>query len=124
MKLVIDMNLSADWTSSLHEAGLVAVHWRSVGPDTADDETIMAWARNNGAIILTRDLDFGSMLAREGGVSPSVIQLRIERVDARLHGPLVVDALARYRRHLEVGALITLEERQTRVRMLDDSFKS
>ncbi len=60
MKLVVDMNLSTDWSSALRAEGFEAVHWVAVGPLDAGDEDIMAWASANEAIVLTRDLDFAT----------------------------------------------------------------
>jgi predicted nuclease of predicted toxin-antitoxin system len=79
MKLVIDMNLSPDWAPALRAIDIEAVHWTTIGPDGASDEAIMAWARANDAIVLTRDLDFGAMLTIQGLTAPSVIQLRIDQ---------------------------------------------
>lgn len=63
MKLVVDMNLSPAWVALLESAGHSAVHWSSVGPPNAPDMEIMGWAADHGAIVLTHDLDFSTILA-------------------------------------------------------------
>lgn len=63
MKLLIYMNLPPEWVNVFEQHGLHAVHWREIGEPRAPDTTIMAWARDNGYIVFTRDLDFGTLLA-------------------------------------------------------------
>jgi predicted nuclease of predicted toxin-antitoxin system len=119
MKLVVDMNLSTDWIPALRTVGIEAVHWAAIGPHDASDEAIMAWAHVNEAIVLTRDLDFAATLTMQGLALPSVIQLRIDQVRTERHLPLVQRALSLYQSHLEKGAILTLEEKRMRVRVLD-----
>jgi predicted nuclease of predicted toxin-antitoxin system len=63
MKLLVDMNLSPDWTTVLAQAGWETVHWSAVGNPRADDSEIMSWAKENGSVVFTHDLDFGTTLA-------------------------------------------------------------
>ena len=63
MKVLVDMNLSPAWVNALREAGHQATHWSSIGPFTAPDRDVMAWARERQHIVLTHDLDFGTLLA-------------------------------------------------------------
>jgi predicted nuclease of predicted toxin-antitoxin system len=73
MKILVDMNLAPDWVPVLQSAGYQAVHWFTVGDPRAPDHDIMAWARTNGYVVFTHDLDFGSLLATTGAAGPSVI---------------------------------------------------
>lgn len=123
MRLVVDMNLSTDWVSALGNASIEAVHWSTIGPQEASDVAIMAWAHANGAVVLTRDLDFAAMLTRQRLASPSVIQLRIDQVRPERHLSLVQRALSLHRHHLEHGAIVTLEDERVRVRVLDHDAK-
>jgi predicted nuclease of predicted toxin-antitoxin system len=79
VKLVVDMNLSIDWIPALQGANIEAVHWTTIGEPDASDEAVMNWAEANGAVVLTRDLDFAAMLTVHGLGSPSVIQLRTDQ---------------------------------------------
>jgi predicted nuclease of predicted toxin-antitoxin system len=63
MKLLVDMNLSPERVAVLQAAGWEAVHWSKVGNLRAADSEIMAWAKLDGHIVFTHDLDFGSRLA-------------------------------------------------------------
>jgi len=76
MKFVIDMNLSPRWVEVFMAAGLDAVHWFGLGDSRATDRSIFEWARSNGYIAFTHDLDFGAILAATQASAPSVLQIR------------------------------------------------
>lgn len=80
MKIVIDMNLSPQWVTVLHNHGLTAVHWSTIGNPSAPDTEIMEWALNNAHIVFTHDLDFGAILSATQANAPSVIQVRTQDV--------------------------------------------
>jgi predicted nuclease of predicted toxin-antitoxin system len=73
MKLLLDMNLAPDWCGVLGREGFDAVHWSAVGDGRATDAIVMAWARANGRVVVTHDLDFGALLAATGAEGPSVV---------------------------------------------------
>jgi predicted nuclease of predicted toxin-antitoxin system len=64
MKILVDMNLSPEWISTLVGAGFEAIHWSSVGNPRAQDIEILEWARRNDWIVFTNDLDFGHLCKR------------------------------------------------------------
>jgi predicted nuclease of predicted toxin-antitoxin system len=78
----------------------------------------MEWARANGHIVFTHDLDFGALLALTQAESPSVIQARTQDVTPAHLSGMVVAALCNYGSQLEAGALIVLDEGKSRVRIL------
>jgi predicted nuclease of predicted toxin-antitoxin system len=118
VKIVLDMNLSPEWTGFLISNGLDAVHWSSVGRADAKDSEIMAWARDQGRAVFTHDLDFGIALAlsRDGG--PSVIQIRSQNITPSHLGGIVVDVLRSHADKIVQGALVTIDEAKARVRIL------
>ncbi|MBI4689741.1 MAG: DUF5615 family PIN-like protein [Nitrospirae bacterium] len=118
MKILLDMNLSPDWVDVLASEGLYAVHWSAIGPPTATDREIMAWAKTNRHIVLTHDLDFGAILAATGADSPSVIQLRFQDIAPEKSKHIVLDVISRFRNELEAGALISVDEDRGRIRVL------
>jgi len=63
MKILLDMNLSPEWVEIFARHGWEALHWSKAGDPGATDNTIMEWARVNGYIVFTHDLDFGTILA-------------------------------------------------------------
>jgi predicted nuclease of predicted toxin-antitoxin system len=118
MKLLVDMNLSPDWVAVLEQASWETVHWSNVGNGRAADSEIMAWAKQNGRVVFTHDLDFGTALALTQAEGPSVIQVRTQDVTPSAIGKLVVNALRQFQGQLERGALIVLDEAKVRARVL------
>lgn len=118
MKILIDMNLPPRWVQVFASAGLEVVHWSQVGEATASDREIMAWARENGYVVFTHDLDFSALLATTQEEGPSVIQVRTQNILPEAMGDLVIDSLERFRRELEKGAIITIDPSRARVRIL------
>jgi predicted nuclease of predicted toxin-antitoxin system len=118
MKVLIDMNLSPDWTAVLEAENIEAVHWSSVGKITAPDEEIMQYAREKGFIVFTHDLDFGSMLALTQASNPSVLQVRAQDILPKSIGKIVIKILQKYETELEQGALIVFDKAKERVRIL------
>ena len=78
----------------------------------------MQWARDHHHVVFTHDLDFGILLAHSKDGGPSVIQVRAQDVSPEHLGPLVVRALQAHRAALEAGALLTIDESKSRVRVL------
>ena len=118
MKLLIDMNLSPKWAAMLNGAGFSARHWSDVGSGTDSDRHIMAWAATNDHVVLTHDLDFGTILNATKGHKPSVVQLRSGDVSPRAVGAIVIAALRQVEAELQTGALLTIDASRTRLRML------
>lgn len=118
MKLLDDMNLSPRWVSLLGEAGFGAAHWSKCGASTTPDSEIMAFAKANGYVVLTHDLDFGAILAATHGEKPSVVQIRSEDTSPDVIGRQVVAGLRQVESELEKGALLTIDPGRSRVRFL------
>jgi predicted nuclease of predicted toxin-antitoxin system len=118
MKLLIDMNLSPDWSEVFIKQGWQAVHWSSVGDPRATDQVIMDWARTNSYVVFTHDLDFGTLLALTYARGPSVIQVRAQDIMPATLGDRVVSIVRQYESILERGVLITIDETKARVRIL------
>jgi predicted nuclease of predicted toxin-antitoxin system len=118
VKLLIDMNLSPDWVPYLRESGVEAVHWSAIGTYNAPDTEIMKWARDHACVVFTHDLDFGILLAHSKDGGPSVIQVRTQDVSPDRLGSVIVTALRMHGETLANGALLTIDESKSRVRIL------
>jgi predicted nuclease of predicted toxin-antitoxin system len=118
MKILIDMNLSPDWAELFSKQGWAAAHWSTIGDQRAPDHVIMEWACANGYIVFTHDLDFGALLAVTRAKGPSVIQIRIQDILPGYLGHKMIGILKQYEGALETGALITVDESRSRVRIL------
>jgi predicted nuclease of predicted toxin-antitoxin system len=118
VKILIDMNLSPGWVGVFTREGWSAAHWSTLGDPRAPDRVIMDWARANGFVVFTHDLDFGALLATTHADQPSVIQVRIQDVMPARLGNMVVRVLRAHEDLLLEGALLTIDERKSRVRIL------
>ncbi len=118
MKIVIDMNLSPTWVQVFDSAGWDAVHWSEIGDIRAPDHEILQWSKDNKHIVFTHDLDFGTILAATNADYPSVIQIRTQNVNPNYLSNLIIPVLIQFENRLEKGALITVDESKSRVRIL------
>ena len=78
----------------------------------------MAWALAHAYVVFTHDLDFGTILALTHAAGPSVIQVRGQNVLPEDMGPLVSAALRQHEAALESGALVVVDDKKSRVRVL------
>jgi predicted nuclease of predicted toxin-antitoxin system len=112
------MNLSPGWIDVLRAAGHDAVHWSSVGTANAKDIEILRAARNELQVLLTHDLDFAVLLAQSRGTGPSVLQVRTQDVLPDAIGDLILSVLRVHEAALNAGALVSVDESSSRVRIL------
>ena len=112
------MNLPPALTMTLRSAGFATVHWSEIGDPRATDATVLDWARANGHVLVTHDLDFGALLAAGGQQSPSVIQLRTADLAPEAYAPLLIAALGQNGDTLAEGALVTVSPSESRARIL------
>lgn len=78
----------------------------------------MAWARENGHVVFTHDLDFGTLLALARASGPSVVQVRAHDVLPDHLESVVVAAIRTYESELRQGAIVTVDESRGKVRTL------
>jgi predicted nuclease of predicted toxin-antitoxin system len=118
MKVLLDMNLPPRWVGFLRQEGFEAVHWSAVGDPRASDATIMAWARDNGFVVFSHDLDFSALLAATQAVGPSVVQVRTQDVMPESIGRDIVRVLRLRATELAQGAIVSIDKVTSRVRVL------
>lgn len=118
MNVLIDMNLSPLWVQEFKSYGINSVHWSQVGAYDAPDSTLMQWARTNGYIVFTHDLDFGTALALTSAEKPSVIQVRAQNITINHLSKMVIETLLSQAGLLDNGALIVIDENKKRIRIL------
>jgi predicted nuclease of predicted toxin-antitoxin system len=68
--------------------------------------------------VITHDLDFSALLAYTETVGPSVVQIRTQDVLPDAVGADVVRVLRDHRTALDQGAIVSLDEFASRVRVL------
>lgn len=109
MRILVDMNLTPRWVAFLGDAGHECCHWSTVGAATAKDREICEYARAEGYVLLTNDLDFPQILAHTGDRGPSIVLLRGEPLVPESRGRAVVEALADCQDEIARGAVLSLD---------------
>ncbi len=118
MKILIDMNLSPDWTAAFAAAEIESIHWSTVGDPRAEDTEIVEYARTNGCVVFTHDLDFGTILALTHAAGPSVIQVRAQDILPSNLSNTLISVVRDNESALNQGVLIVVDEARARVRIL------
>ena len=76
MKFLVDMPLSPRLVEWLNEQGHPSMHAVEAGLAQASDEHVLEYARSQGQIIITADLDYPRLLALTGEATPGIILFR------------------------------------------------
>lgn len=118
MKFLGDMNLSPRWVAELSGAGWPAEHWSELGKANASDLEILSYAAANDYVVLTHDLDFGTILAITHGKKPTVVQIRSMDISPDVVAAQTIAALRHAEIELAAGALLTIEPDRARLRIL------
>jgi predicted nuclease of predicted toxin-antitoxin system len=119
VKFLIDNNLSPVLAGILRTAGHDVVHLREIGLQAATDDVVLARARTEERVLVSADTDFGTLLARSGAKSPSVLLMR--RLVGRRAAEQAATILANLpatSADLEEGAVVVLTDEWVRIRRL------
>src|SRR5664279_446401 len=117
MNFLVDMNLSPRWAVFLKQAGFTAIHWSEIGPPTASDRELMAWASQREYIVLTADLDFAAILAATERRRPSVILVRSDILTPDRLGGAVLAEIQKTKEELVAGAIVSVDAERARLRV-------
>ena len=118
MKLLLDQGTPRSAALMLRNAGFDAVHTGEIGMAEAEDAEIIRRAAYEDRVVVTLDADFHTHLALMEAFKPSVIRIRIEGLRAEEFSLLLQKILHRCADDLRVGALISVNDVQIRVRRL------
>ena len=119
MRLLADVHISPRTVRFLRGLGHDVVRvGREYLRSTASDAEIVAAAIADGRIIVTQDLDFSAIVALSGLVRPSIVLLRLVTAKIETVNDVLERALPMIESDLAAGALVTVEEKQVRVRRL------
>lgn len=118
LKFLADMGISRKTIQWLRDNGYDAVHLLDQGLERMPDKEIMIKAKNENRVVLTMDLDFGFLLAVSGENVPSVIIFRLSNETSEVVNKRLKEALSRYYKDLETGAILSVGDRSIRIRRL------
>ncbi len=118
MKFLADMGISPVTVQFLRDQGFDAVHLSDSRLHRLPDPEIITKARNENRIILTHDLDFGLLMASSKTRLPSVILFRLADMRPTNVNLFMAHILQQHQEPLQEGALLSVNEKQIRVRSL------
>jgi len=118
IRFLIDMNLPRTLAVLLTQNGYRCRHVGDIGLSQATDEEIVEEARLNGEVILTHDMDYGKILAFSGESSSSVIIFRYQTKEPESFLKRILNNLPQIQSGLERGAIVVVERKITRIRLL------
>jgi predicted nuclease of predicted toxin-antitoxin system len=118
MKFLADMGISPRTVTWLKNQSYDAIHLNQQGLEKLPDEDILIKAKNESRIILTVDLDFGSLLAMSKSSLPSVILFRLGNQSRNIIESRLTEILDKCQDDLLKGAIISVNEDGFRIRSL------
>jgi predicted nuclease of predicted toxin-antitoxin system len=118
MKLLLDQGLPRSTAVILRSAGIDAVHTAEIGLATSTDADILEHGRLEGRVVVTLDADFHLLMATTNATEPSVIRIRIERLQGEALANLLQYLLNRHSADLRRGVLMTVQKGRVRFRRL------
>ncbi len=118
MKFLLDMGISPRTGEFLRENGHEASHLIEEGLHKLPDADIFEKARNEGAILLTHDLDFTDLVAASGERLPSVVLFRLSSMRPENVNRYLELVMENHGQVLAEGAMVSVTERRIRARTL------
>jgi len=121
LRFLADVNISPKTVSYLNALGYNVIRVNEVKMGKAKDREIIEYARVNGYVLITMDLDFGYILSYIKDNKPSVIILRLtypepdnvsSHIIKALKNKEIIDSL------IEGSVIIIIEDYRLRVRRL------
>jgi len=118
MRFLADMNLSPLTVEALREQGWDILRVAEVLPGDAVDLEILEWARRQGRIVLTQDLDFSALVALGGYSQPSLITLRLSTASPDTVTARLLQVIPDLKEALQAGCAVTIGDATVRLRSL------
>ncbi len=118
MKFLVDMPLSPKTVKFLKNIGHEAVRVSELGMAKSKDKDIFDYAEKNEMVILSADLDFGTILAFTHSSKPSVVIFRLYDPSPEHVNSLLSSNLSSIKENLLKGAIVIIEDTEIRIREL------
>ena len=112
------MGISPATVAALRADGHEVVTLAEGGLHRLPDPDVLDRAREERRVLLTHDLDFGELVAASGARLPSVVIFRLADMRPASLTAHVRAVLAGHAGALDRGAVVSVSERQARVRLL------
>jgi predicted nuclease of predicted toxin-antitoxin system len=118
MRFVIDVNLSPMVGAILRSRGHECTHLFERGLERLEDHEVLETVREEGAILLTSDLDFGYLMAKGHAALPSIVLFRLPDMTPGRVSEQLLSVIELHAADLAAGAFVVVTEASVRVRRL------
>lgn len=118
MRFLADMGISPATVAFLRSLGHDALHLHEQGLDRTQDSGILEKGLLEDRVILTHDLDFAELIAASAARLPSIVIFRLRNMRPERVNEYLQTLIADHSEALEQGAVVSVTERQIRVRLL------
>ncbi len=118
IRLLLDQGIPRSTTKILRAYGWDTVHVGDIGMSDATDVEIIEKGLADRRVIVTLDADFHAHLALTGAQFPSTIRIRIEGLRGNELAALLIDSWKNIEQQLMNGAMITINDKNIRIRRL------
>lgn len=115
IRLLLDQGAPYRAARLLSDRGIDTLHVGDLGLSEALDETILERARELDRIVCTFDGDYHALMALSSAVSPSVIFLRIARLNYLKFADLIEGVCRQLSAELDAPVLVTVTARGVRL---------
>ena len=118
VKYIADVNVSRQVVDLLRTAGFDIVRVSEIMDPRSPDEDILAQALLRGAVVISHDQDFTTLLATSGATQPSLVNVRVSRIDVPWLAATLAATMRAMQFELRKGAIVTLDDGGVRVHSL------
>jgi predicted nuclease of predicted toxin-antitoxin system len=118
MKFLLDVGITPALGRLLEKDGHIYRYLPDYYSNKTLDQSILDIARQHDEVVITHDLDFGTLLAFSGQNKPSVILFRIHHIHARTFHQLISAHWDNIITPLNDGSLVVIEDFGVRIRKL------
>jgi predicted nuclease of predicted toxin-antitoxin system len=112
------MNISPRTVSLLQEEGWDVIRVSERLPVNAPDQEVMEFAREDGRVLITQDLDFSTLLALGGYGEPSLVTIRMSEAEPEAVAKRLLEIFPQIEEVLREGCAVTVKDFSVRVRRL------
>ena len=118
LRFLADIGISPASVTYLHTLGFDAVHLVEQGLQRMSDAEIIDKASTEERVILTHDLDFGTLMAASSKALPSVVIFRLANMAPTNVNTYLQLLIRDHSEKLRSGAIISISETAIRTRLL------
>lgn len=118
LKFIADVHISPLTVKELYEKGYNIIRVTDRLPATSSDNEIVQLAYQERAVIITQDLDFSAIVAQSGLKGPSIVSLRVDDAKPDIITQILLNVLPLIETHLTEGVIVSIDEKEYRIRKL------